>query len=302
MSIEQIVKSGLQRNEVFDIIPERASRILDVGYGDGCLLMRLKHQKACTEVFGIEIQPRKLLDEHLDGNWSIDLTDPSQNLGEPYENFFNYIILHDVLEHIYNPWGFLQTIRTYLADSGKCIVVSPNAQYWELPYALLSGEFPYGVHGYWNEDHIRWFTLKSLTEVALLAGFRVDESLLLYPESMSRFQKPFNTLMARGEEGTLDLPPFGWSGGHLVDAFPFASPTANLDRPISIRFPAHGGSLPYFFAIKLMLVCAKAEPTPPVVMSYQALPAYRKAFQESHSREELAALVPRSVRAIMERR
>ncbi|MBI9081210.1 MAG: hypothetical protein JEY79_15900 [Pseudodesulfovibrio sp.] len=43
-----LLSKGKQRNEVFDAIPG-AERILEIGYGDGCLLMRLMHQKNCSE-------------------------------------------------------------------------------------------------------------------------------------------------------------------------------------------------------------------------------------------------------------
>ena len=202
MDIDHLLRTGVQRNEVFDMVPEASSKILDIGYGDGALLMRLKYQKRCTELYGIEYNLRDELSDHLEGNWKLDVTSEKHGLDKKYTNYFNYIILHDVLEHVYNPWELLQAIHKFLSDEGSCIIVTPNAQYWEFPYALLSGVFPYDAHGIWNVDHVRWFTLRSLVETAILSGYGVKEAFLLYPELLGQFLDAFQKIMNKED--------FGW--------------------------------------------------------------------------------------------
>lgn len=303
MDIRKLLKEGLQRNEIFDMIPSGSSRILDIGYGDGALLMRLKYQKNCTELYGLEKNLVPGLTEHLDGNWDIDLTDPRQDFFTTYAEHFNYIILHDVIEHIYNPWAFLQAVHRVLAPLGKCLVVTPNAQFWELPYALLSGVFPYGAHGYWNEDHVRWFTLKSLMETAVLAGYAVNKAFLMYPESINPFLKAVNAIMKGENTDGYELPPLGFRGDHLESGFPLTSPTFLPDRPMKVLYPGDVKSAyPYLLAIKLIIVCGKADPTEPVDIRPGALKVHRELFKKSHTPKDMAKLLPPSVEVLLERR
>ncbi len=298
--IKQLTKNGLQRNEVFDMIPENASRILDIGYGDGALLMRLKYQKKCYELFGLEMRIRKELDIYLDGNWNIDLLDEDNNIFKEYNSFFEYIILHDVIEHVHNPWRFLQSVHKLLSSNGKCIIVTPNAQYWEVPYALLSGVFPYGAHGFWNEDHIRWYTMKSLIETAILSGFAVDRAILMYPERISKFSKAFQVIL-QDSRNEIDIPPMSWDASHLESNFPFTSPTLQSSIKIKLSTKAND-SYPYIMAVKLIITCKKSSPTSLFNLYPGSLAYYRRQFINRTPCQMISNLFPTQVETIVERR
>ena len=94
-----------------------------------------------------------------------------------YEGFFNLIILHDVVEHLFDPWFTLTRIRRFLADDGVAIIVTPNLHYWPVQYEIMSGRFPYG-HGVWHSGHLRWYTAASLLTVLSIGGFQVDSYCL----------------------------------------------------------------------------------------------------------------------------
>lgn len=225
---ETILNAGLQRHEVFDVIPEGATRIFDIGYGDGCLLLRLMHQKQCSECYGIEIKPSKVLEPYLEASWNQDLV--KEELPEQYTGYFNWIILHDVLEHIYDPWEFLGAVNKYLAPEGRIVIVSPNAQYWEVAYSLLTGNWPLGVNGFWNEDHIRWFSFKTLCEVAIMAGLSVDEGYLQYPKRTREHIQQYQDFMTRQESQVVELPLSVSRPDTLKMGFPLSPP-----RPIPPR-------------------------------------------------------------------
>ena len=289
------LEHGLQRNEVFDVIPEGSSRILDIGYGDGCLLLRLMTQKNCTDCCGIEVLEREWLTPYLTENWQFDLF--KQDLPEKYLGYFNWVVLHDVLEHVYDPWAFLGIVNQYVAPGGKVVIVCPNAQYWEVPYALLTGNWPLGVHGFWNEDHIRWFTFKSLCEVAIMAGFSVGDAYLQYPESLMRHIDDFQAFMSRRDNRAMELPPLGFNGWHLEDGLPFVSPTMNRKEPIKLLLDMSTQEMfPYLMAIKIMLVCEKCgDPTPFELKPKQMTPQ-RKQFYDQLGQKELQARIPKAVK------
>jgi SAM-dependent methyltransferase len=293
-ALVSLLSKGKQRNEVFDAIPEGAERVLEIGYGDGCLLMRLMHQKNCSECYGMEINPSEVIGPYLEENWQIDLT--KEELPEKYKGFFNWVILHDVLEHIYNPWKFLGIINQYVAKGGRVVIVCPNAQYWEVPYALLTGNWPLGKHGFWNEDHVRWFTFKTLNELAIMAGFGVETAFLQYPERVHEHKNEFEKVQKALGSSMLELPLLGFPAGHMEDGLPFVSPTAAGAESLKLVLPKSAGeTFPYIMAIKIMLVCEKRGEPELFDLKTGQMTKQRHAFYERIGVDELKKRHPGNI-------
>lgn len=197
--IDQIIENNVFRECVFDSIPEGSSRILDFGCNHGELLHRLRRDKGCSELYGVEIKPFDGL-QYLDEAWIIDLQEEDAELDEEFLSYFNYMILHDVIEHLYDPWYVLAKLHKYVHNSTQVLVAFPNAQYCYLLYAMTLGYFPYGQPGgYFNEEHIRWFTLRSAIELLMLAGYDVIKGRGAYlPGAMPPVDEVTNIL---------ELPP-----------------------------------------------------------------------------------------------
>lgn len=183
LEADAIIEKNVFRKDVYDIVPEGASRILDFGCHQAELLLKLKRDKKCTGLYGIEINPssQTIFDRHLDKGWIMDMSRDDAVLGEEYLDYFNYIIMHDVVEHLYDPWYVVEKMRQYLAPEGKLVMVVPNIQYWGILNQIFHGDFPYGAGGLLNEDHIRWFTCRSICELALMAGYDIDYFLPMFP-------------------------------------------------------------------------------------------------------------------------
>lgn len=291
---QAVLDTGMLRQEVFDVIPEGASRILDIGYGDGRLLLRLMTEKNCTECCGIEINPSEVLTPYLDQNWSLDLT--SEDLPDKYHGYFKWIILHDVLEHIYNPWEFLGIVNKYLAPDGHVVIVCPNAQYWELSYSLLTGNWPLGVNGYWNEDHIRWFTFKTLCETAIIAGLSVEQGFLQYPSRTKQHIQQYQEFMAQTKSHVLEMPPIDFPAGHIDDGLPFTSPSNNASQTLKVMLDKPATEiLPYILAIKTMLVCSKRSEPGSVDIHPGGFKPSRKALYEQLGVEEIQKRSPKDI-------
>ena len=287
------MEGGLQRNEVFDIIPEGSTRILDIGYGSGCLLLRLMKQKGCSECYGMELSPSENISPYLEENWNIDLME--EELPEKYEGFFNWVVLHDVLEHVYNPWKFLGIVNKYVAQGGRVAIVCPNAQDWEGPYSLLTGNWPLGKHGFWNESHIRWFTFKTLSEVAIMAGLGIESAFLQYPERIHAHMNEFNEFQKKQHEPHLDLPPVGFPAGHIEDGLPFVSPT-DANEPLKILLSRPSSEVfPYIMAIKIMLICEKRGEPEVFDLKYNHMPQTRQEFYQKLGKKELEARTPNNI-------
>jgi hypothetical protein len=173
----------------------------------------------------------------------MDLGLPQNNLGPEYQGFFNYIIMHDVLEHLYDPWYVLQKLRNYLSVNGKMFIVVPNLRYWFLWFQIILGRFTYGEEGgLLNEEHIRWFTLDSLRELVSMSGLEELSADLQYPPSIDlkllkqKMEAPIHQL---------EIPPSEFVTG---------------DDKFYLNFPPHidvRGEYLQFVTNKIVMVCRR---------------------------------------------
>ena len=51
-TVDAVIQSSAFRRNMYHMVPDGASRILDIGCGDGALLLRLQRDKSCTELYG----------------------------------------------------------------------------------------------------------------------------------------------------------------------------------------------------------------------------------------------------------
>ncbi len=160
-----------QRPDVFRYLPESARMILDVGCGEGGFGELIK-QGRDAEVWGVELDPevaekaKKRLDRVFVGNIETDRFDLP-------EEYFDCIVLNDVLEHLYYPWDVLERLKKYLKTDGHVIASIPNIRYYvNLKKFVLKGEWEYESSGVMDRTHIRFFTLKSMRKMFERCSYR----------------------------------------------------------------------------------------------------------------------------------
>ncbi len=240
--IDQVISQSAFRKNIFKMVPEGARRILDFGCGSGGLLLRLLRDKGCTGLHGVELDPKVSahLRPILDRLWNLNLEQPEADLGAEYKDFFNFILLHDVAEHLYDPWYTLCKLRQYLSPQGKLLIAVPNLQHWDFLYKILEGKFLYG-HGLWHLGHIRWYTYVSFIELLLVSGYEIEQLLLEIPYAVD-----LNRVRALPGLRTVQFPPV-----EIQAELPET-------RPISVTFERDmRRAYPLFLAHKLMAVCRK---------------------------------------------
>lgn len=263
--IEQIINTSTFRRNVYNMIPADSTRILDFGCGNGALLLRLLRDKSCSNLYGVEVDVNtsKHLESTLEKIFHVNI---EHDLGElkEYAGYFNYIILHDVVEHLYDPWFTLTKIRELLADGGKVIIATPNMQHWRIQYQIHNGAFPYGP-GLWHTGHLRWYTPISLIELLIIGGLSINDIYLEIPDKVD-----FSFLAFKKEIKTIQIPPL-----ELSDVKGFEDKlTITYEKNIKKYYPV-------FYAHKIIADCGKGdllfEPTP---MTYNCpfLEKLRKAI------------------------
>lgn len=86
---------------------------------------------------------------------------------------FDLIICADVLEHLRTPDKLLYELQERLTTSGKIVASIPNFGNWYPRIRVLLGKFDYDARGILDQSHLRFFTKKSFTRIANIAGYDV---------------------------------------------------------------------------------------------------------------------------------
>lgn len=149
------------RHDILPLFPDFATRVLEVGCGNGATLRYLKAQGRCSYTHGLELfeevaaEAREQLDEVSVGNAELLVLDwPSAQ--------YDAILCLDVLEHMVDPWAFVDACARLLKPGGVLIASIPNMRTFPVLYKLLmKGKFEYAEQGIMDRTHLRWFTRHS---------------------------------------------------------------------------------------------------------------------------------------------
>jgi len=164
---------SFDRPEVRALVPDSATTILDIGCGAGLLGTALKKDKK-RFVIGVEYEPqianqaRAVLDDVIVGN----IEDKIDKFPSDY---FDCIILSDVLEHLRNPQSVLKNLKNSLKDNGSIIASIPNVSHWSVLLPLLEGNWDYEDAGILDRTHLRFFTKNSILKIFSSAGLDIKE-------------------------------------------------------------------------------------------------------------------------------
>ncbi len=166
----------LELISLLDGVPET---VLEVGCGRGNTLRYLKGQGA-RETFGIELNS-KVAEEAIGQVDHVAIGDV-ESMEWPFPGArFDCIILGDVLEHLRDPWGVVETLKELLRDGGQLVASLPNVRFYgvSLPL-LLRGKWTYTEEGILDRTHLRFFTRGSAIQLFSGAGLRVHHVASTY--------------------------------------------------------------------------------------------------------------------------
>lgn len=142
------------------------ARVLDIGSGQGDLLVKLHAAAPQASLLGfelsasgVEISRRKVPAGRF---FVADLFAPPAALGE-FAGWATAAVCSEVLEHVDSPVDFLKAARPYLADGARLVVTVPGG-----PMSAFDHHI----------GHRRHFTRNSITQVLQAAGFAVDRVCL----------------------------------------------------------------------------------------------------------------------------
>ena len=124
------------RWNIIDLIPDGNHRVLDVGCGDGVTLKKIKELGKASEIYGIEINEG--IAENLSQDFDKFVIGDIEMMETQFnENYFDYIIFADILEHLINPSKILNQYKKLLKDDGYIIASIPNIKYFSILSRLI---------------------------------------------------------------------------------------------------------------------------------------------------------------------
>ena len=154
-------------------VPAICKKILEIGCSEGAFGHLLKINRT-AEIWGVELEKEaaERAKERLDFVFQGDFYEIVNQLPE---NYFDCIVLNDVLEHFTNPWNLLSRIKTLLNPGGYVVASIPNVRYiGNLFELLMRKDWEYKSSGILDSTHYRFYTKKSIIRLFESAGFMID--------------------------------------------------------------------------------------------------------------------------------
>lgn len=160
------------RNEIINLIDsprEEQINVLEIGCACGGTLLKIKDLYKNSNLYGIEFNENASRIASQFAN--VNAQDAEKEMDYPLD-YFDYIILADVLEHLYDPWAVMKNVRKYLKENGKVLISVPNVMHFSLLKSLIiNGNWTYTNAGLLDKTHIRFFTLKEINKMLLEAEY-----------------------------------------------------------------------------------------------------------------------------------
>jgi methionine biosynthesis protein MetW len=164
---------------------EPASKVLDLGCGEGSLLDYLIQNKN-VRGSGIE-QNESRVAKCIEKGLSVIQGDINQEVRDYPDDSFDYVILSQTLQQVYAPDDL---IRSMLRIGKMGVVSFPNFSHWRVRlhllltgYAPVTKQLPYQ---WFDTPNIRVITLKDFRKFAHAVGYRIIKEVAIDAQSVGR--------------------------------------------------------------------------------------------------------------------
>ncbi len=182
------------RSDLIALAPGIHGRVLEIGCAEGLTMEYLASRYNCS-VAGLDYCENAIATARGKGYevYKCNLNDEELPFSECE---FDFVLIGDVLEHLYDPWSVLAAIVRVLKDDGTILISIPNVKHYTLLKDLvLRDRWQYCESGLLDVTHIRFFTGEGVKQLISRSGLEV--SVLAYNIVQSRFMKILNRLCFR---------------------------------------------------------------------------------------------------------
>lgn len=178
---------------VASLITGKKLKMLDVGCGSG-KMSQLVHlcinQDRVIMTYGVDMSDSvKIANKFIEAKRA----DIEKQIPYP-DKFFDAVISLGTIEHLFDYHKTLDEIYRVLKPGGEVVITTSNLSYWVNRLLVLAGKNTIdSAHekSLGDNQHIRFFTTKSLTKLLESHGFKVEKCFTRYP------QIPYLTRLSR---------------------------------------------------------------------------------------------------------
>ena len=172
------------QDDVLAGLIEINSRVLDVGCGDGNLLLYLKKNKR-IDGRGLEIN-QKNVQECLGKGLAVIEGDAEKDLINYPNSSFDIAILNQAIQQFYEPRKVLNEL---LRIAHKAIITIPNFGYWKVRLnLLLTGTMPVTKtlpYSWYDTPNLHMSSIKDFYNLCNLDNFKVIKSISISSNKIS---------------------------------------------------------------------------------------------------------------------
>lgn len=83
---------------------------------------------------------------------------------------YSVVTVLDVVEHFVDPLEALLQAKRFLAPEGRLFLFVPNSAHWSFRRKILKGDWSYSDSGLFDRTHLRFFDLRTTTDLIRAAG------------------------------------------------------------------------------------------------------------------------------------
>lgn len=161
------------------------SRVLDLGCGDGSLLVHLRQQRGVTG-YGIEIAQDNIV-RCLDAGVNVIQSDLDRGLSDFADASFDYVVMSETLQAIRFPHRILHEM---LRVGREGIVTFPNFGFWKCRLQIGAGRMPvteHLPHSWYNTPNIHMCTIRDFEALCARDGIAIVERLTVDADHRQTF-------------------------------------------------------------------------------------------------------------------
>jgi len=147
--------------------------VLDLGCGNGTFLSLFRGRG--WRLYGTDFSPTGIaIAREAFPEIQFFLADSTSPAGDMLERVgpVDLILSTEVIEHLYDPRGFLRNAYQLLKPGGRLVLSTPYHGYFKNLMLALTGKMDQHFTVLWDHGHIKFWSRKTLTQAIEEAGFR----------------------------------------------------------------------------------------------------------------------------------
>jgi 2-polyprenyl-3-methyl-5-hydroxy-6-metoxy-1,4-benzoquinol methylase len=159
-------------DKLVDQVPTGA-HVLDLGCGNGSFISLFRNRGWILH--GTDFSPTGIdIAKHTFPDVDFILADASSPAGDiaARVGLVDLIISTEVVEHLYNPRGFLKNSYDLLKSGGQFVLTTPYHGYLKNLSLALTGKMDKHFTALWDHGHIKFWSAATLSQALREAGFR----------------------------------------------------------------------------------------------------------------------------------